>query len=269
MRYAGSALQCKYNSQSIWNDVETVNPVAIFAAELIGTNQSGPNSQLELAISHDGGIIAVGGNDGSLLCIYIFERTGGNNWTQASEGIILVGANTEDSKITSMDMSSDALTIAIGVNRTDTPYSQGYVQIFTRNPDEGQQWIETQQINGSNVDSAFGTTVALSASGSYLAVCAAFEAGNGGRVHIFTRVVETYNLVTTLEQGTGYEPDTQFGKALAIVQNNFSGIVTVAVASPLYNAGVGRTSLFTNETGSYVEKVLTYIGISTGPAHDP
>lgn len=158
-------------------------------------------------------------------------------------------------------MSSDASTIVVGVNLIEG-IGPGYVKIFTMNPDV-IGWYETERIDGVNPDSALGTTVALSPDGVYLAVCAPFEAGNGGRVYIYTRVGDTYNLVTMLEQGSGYAPDTQFGKALAIVHNNISGIVTVAVASPLYLNGTGRTWVFTDETGSYVEQVLSYTGIST------
>lgn len=258
LRYAGSVLELKNNNESSWVNVPTVNPVAILSSELNSDQQVGPNNQLSVAISHDGNYIALGGNDVNFLRVFIFLRNGNNNWISTS---IIIGENVNESKISSMAMSSDASTIVVGVNLIEGN-GPGYVKIFTKDPDV-MTWLETQRIDGFDPDSALGTTVALSPDGVYLAVCAPFEAGNGGRVYIYTRVGDTYDIVTELEQGSGYEPDAQFGKALAIAHNNISGIVTVAVASPLYLNNTGRTWLHTNATGSFVQRVLTYIEQTT------
>jgi len=259
LQYAGSVLQSKNNNESSWVDVPILNPVIVPNGTIFGQDQLLPNSQLSVAISHDGKSIAFGGNDSSHLRVYFFQSLN-NFWNPAGTGIIL-SPNEDLEKITSMDMSSDALTIAIGVNFDYVP-SQGYVKIFTRTPDS-LVWNEIQQINGQDPNSRFGTTVALSADAVYLGAHSPTYAGNRGDVNLYTRVGNTYNFVERLEQGSPSSANAEFGRALAIVHNNISGIVTVAVGSSQYVSGVGRTWLHTNATGSFVQKVLTYIEQTT------
>lgn len=154
-------------------------------------------------------------------------------------------------------MSSDALTIVVGINLIESN-NDGRVEIYTRNINDNE-WNLNETINEQNPETAFGKTVALSPNGNYLAVSAPEEDGGGGKVFIYYRVGNTYNFIQMLEQNTGFRQDGRFGLALAI-NENIAGIVTVAVGSNQYAFFTGRTWLHTNATGSFVQQVVIPTG---------
>lgn len=184
---------------------------------------------LALSLSSDGNTLAVGaygeasnatgigGNQannsaGTAGAVYVFTRSG-STWTQEA---YVKASNTGsfDTFGFHLGLSSDGNTLAVGAygessNATgiggnqanNSANSSGAVYVFTRS---GAVWSQEAYIKASNTEGSdiFGLTIALSADGNTLGVCAGWEdsnatgiggnqadnsAGMAGAVYVFTR----------------------------------------------------------------------------------
>jgi len=163
------------------------------------------NFGISLALSADGSTLAIsadredsnatgiGGNqaDNSAIqagAVYVFTRAG-SAWSQQAY-IKASNTGTSDQFGTSLALSADGSTLAIsadredsnatgvGGNQADNDATQaGAVYVFTR---AGSAWSQQAYIKASNTDAndGFGTSLALSADGSTLAVGATGERSN-------------------------------------------------------------------------------------------
>jgi hypothetical protein len=175
-----------------------------------------------VALSADGSTLAVGApqEDGvrqASGAVYVFARTGTSWAQQAYLKASNVGAG--DSFGTSVTLSADGSTLGIGAPGEDSSATgvngdqadniatdSGAVYVFTRT---GTTWAQQVYLKASNTWASdfFGTSVALSADGSTLAISAPQEdsgatgvngnqsdnsAADSGAVYIFTRTGSTW-----------------------------------------------------------------------------
>jgi len=243
-----------------------------------------------LALSADGSTLAVGANGessaatgiggnqadnsaGSAGAVYLFTRSG-TTWTQqAYVKASNTGAN--DFFGYSVALSADGSTLAVGAfqetsaatgiggNQADnSALSAGAVYIFTRS---GTMWSQQAYVKASNTGTGdrFGTSIALSADGSTLAVGADGESsaatgigGNqtdnsapyAGAVYVFTRSSTTWSQQTYVKaSNTGLY--AQFGESVAL-----SAPRTLAVGAPF------ESSAATGIGGNQADNSATYAG---------
>jgi len=124
-----------------------------------------------LEISQNGKVIIVSDPEfsGETGLARVYQETG-NNWTQM--GTTFTG-NSRDRLGNSIAISEDGLRIVLGASGVPwgTNTTRGYVQTFDW---DGSTWIQvgTDLLNSNNQTIQFGSSIALSADGLYLAVTA-------------------------------------------------------------------------------------------------
>jgi trimeric autotransporter adhesin len=138
-----------------------------------------------LALSADGSVLAFGsGFVNSSGAAYVYRRQG-NQWLferhlQGSE------LGPDDQFGSSLALSGDGRTLAVGAPTDDGPadsrLDDGAVYVFTEN---SGQWTETLLLRDSNSagNEGFGTSLALNADGTVLAVGSANNSASGVGVH--------------------------------------------------------------------------------------
>lgn len=267
LRYRGPSLQVNRDSRIGWVTVPTVTPVIAPQGQvLVGANQKLPIQSNGLSISYNGNYLSTAGvSTSNSLRVWNFERVAGI-WSEIGAGITINSASST-LQINSIAMSSDALTIAIGINVVATD-SSGFIYIYTRQPETNTWTQQGPVLAGSTPTSNLGFSLSLTADGNYLASGAPQESSLDGAVYIYRRVSGVWSLLTKIFQTTAdYLPQTAFGLVVAIAQNSVSNIISVAVGSANYNPSVGSGAawLFTNYTGSFVGQIVFGDGSTTGP----
>jgi trimeric autotransporter adhesin len=147
------------------------------------------------------------------------DRFGGSIALSADGSTLVVGARGEDSA-----------DFGIGGNENDNSRSSaGAVYVFTRN---GTTWAQQAYVKASNTGTSdyFGSSVALSADGTILAVGATGEASSAagvggnqnddsssgaGAVYVFTRSGTVWSQQTYIK-AFNPDPDDRFGGAIAL-----------------------------------------------------
>ena len=135
-----------------------------------------------VSISNDGETLAVGayGDIGGSVYVYNYSI---NSWSQTAKITATDGASS-DSFGTSVNLNSDATTIAIGASNDD---SKGSAYVFNYS---GGVWSQTQKVTAGDgaASDSFGSTLAFSLDGKTLAVGAYRDDDNGsnsGSAYIF------------------------------------------------------------------------------------
>ena len=142
-----------------------------------------------VALSADGSVVAIGawendGNGDNSGQVRLYRNVGGS-WSQIGSGID--GEALGDSSGSSVALSADGSVVAIGAWENDgNGDTSGQVRLY-RNV--GGSWSQIgSDIDGEALGDSSGSSVALSADGSVVAIGAPFNAGNGsfsGQVRIF------------------------------------------------------------------------------------
>ena len=156
--------------------------------KLIGTGTVGPAYQgTSVALSADGGTLAVGGffdNNGT-GATWVFTRSG-MGWAQQGPKLVGTGAMGAASQGTSVTLSADGSTLALG-GITDNS-GAGATWVFTRS---GTSWAQQgpKLVGTGAVGPAYqGVSVALSADGSTLAVGGTDNNFGAGATWVFSTV---------------------------------------------------------------------------------
>ncbi len=211
-----------------------------------------------LALSGDGSTLAVGafweGSDATGIngdqannrkrtsgAVYIFTRAG-TTWTQQAY-VKAANTDTNDRFGSSVALSTDGSTLAVGArneasnatgingNQADNSATEsGAVYVFIRT---GGSWAQQAYLKASNTGAAdfFGSSVALSADGSTLAVGAIGESSNAtgingnqannsilgaGAVYVFTRSGTTWAQQAYVKASNTRDFSAYFGEGLAL-----------------------------------------------------
>jgi hypothetical protein len=155
-----------------------------------------------------------GGTDDNSLAssgaVFVFAHDG-SAWTQqryikpsVPVGMIQFGA--------AVALSGTGSHLAVGVAR-DASYGEVYV--FARS---GATWTEQLRHQSSDPNTAFGSSLALSADGSFLVVGAQRNSivAPGGAVFMFTRTGATWSALSAVLAPANAGPGDNFGNSLAL-----------------------------------------------------
>lgn len=206
-----------------------------------------------LAISADGGIVAIGSdlNNSWRGQVEVYENIGGT-WTQIGEDI--EGENFQDISATSISLSNDGSIIAIGAPRSDgTANNSGHVRVFENS---GGSWIQIGQvIDGVQEQGRLGNSVALNGEGNIIVIGASQNDENGtntGEVKIYENQDGTWT-----QLGGDINGVVEFEDSGSEVALSEDGNI-VAISSPSSNANglhSGHVRIF-----EYLGGVWTQIG---------
>ncbi len=147
---------------------------------------SGDLSGHSVSLSDDGTIVAVGayGHAASTGCVRVYQYSGGT-WSQL--GVDIDGEATGDSSGKSVALSADGTIVAIGARYNDgNGADAGHVRVYEYS---GGAWSQLgSDIDGEASDDDSGSSVALSADGTIVAIGAPYNDGNGpdaGHVRVY------------------------------------------------------------------------------------
>ena len=159
-------------------------------------------------ISSDGNTIAIGapGNDGTATAaghVRVYEWSG-TSWTQ--KGADIDGDTAEDWSGTSVSMSSDGSTIAIGSSGYPaTSGSTGHVRVYEWS---GTSWTQKgADINGEMLGDIFGGSTSISYDGNILAVGAPHNDGSTGNINDNRGHVRVYEWIGSSWEQLGNDID--------------------------------------------------------------
>ncbi|UXD89406.1 integrin [Thalassolituus hydrocarboniclasticus] len=248
---------------------------------------------ISLALSDDGSILAVGAfNEGSSIggvdaagaeqdnaardagAVYVFQRTG-ESWAQQA---YIKASNTDagDEFGRSLALSADGFTLAVGAPRErssatgvggdETDNSSGGVGAVYMFQRAGLSWAQQAYIKASNAGEGdeFGSSVALSADGSTLAVGAYREASSAtgvggdetddslryaGAVYMFQRTDLSWTQLAYIK-ASNTDADDYFGSSLALS----------ADGSTLAVGAWGEASSATGVGGDQVDNIANRAG---------
>lgn len=153
----------------------------------IGSQQQGSS----IALAADGSTLAVGAyRDSNFVgATWVFTRRADGGWTQQGSKLVGAGRVGSSQQGAAVSLAADGATLAVG-----GPYDNGdagVAWVFTRST-EGEWTQAGGKLVGSGLSSSgdsatFGTSLALAADGSVLAVGAPSVAGGIGATWVFRR----------------------------------------------------------------------------------
>ncbi|HSX95610.1 MAG TPA: integrin, partial [Hydrogenophaga sp.] len=211
--------------------------------------------------------------------VYVFTRSGAA-WQQQAYLKASV-TDPHDAFGTSLALSADGLTLAIGVPNEDSTStdpldnsgaSNGAVYVFTRS---GAAWQQQAYLKAFVTDQndSFGTSLALSADGQTLVVGAPGEDSSStdpldnsgsanGAVHVFTRSGAAWQQEAYLKASVPGSHD-RFGTSLALSADGLSLVVGApgedsTSADPLDNSGSdnGAVHVFTRSGATWQQEAF-------------
>lgn len=225
--------------------------------------EANANFGTSVSLSGDGDTLAVGANGeaSSAGAVYVYTRSGGI-WSPQAD-VKALNSAVNDSFGTSVSLSRDGNTLAVGAN--GVAGSAGAVYVFTRS---GGVWTQQGYFQASNAEAAddFGTSVALSGDGHILAVGSDGEdsaaAGIGGdqgdnsafsagAVYVFTRsIVGVWSQQAYIKASNAGDHDF-FGTSVAMSDDG----AALAVGAVGEDSGAGAAYMFTrNLTGLWTQQ---------------
>ena len=151
---------------------------------------AGDNFGKSVSLSADGQTVAIGaryndgnGSDASHVRIYSWD---GSVWNQL--GVDLDGEEAGDQSGTSVSLSADGQTVAIGATLNDGNGNEsGHVRVYSW---DGSAWNQVGvDLDGEEAGDRFGYSVALSSDGQTVAIGSRYNDGNGadsGHVRIYS-----------------------------------------------------------------------------------
>lgn len=218
-----------------------------------------------VSISADGSIIAVGahrngGNGSNSGHVRVYEEVSGT-WTQIGNDI--EGVSSGDGSGESIALSADGSIVAIGAPFNDDGGTvSGHVRIFEN---IAGTWTQIgNAIAGDNTWDESGTTVALSADGSIVAIGAPRHDGNGsdsGQVRVFENVQGTWTQIGS--DIYGLLPGDGLGRLGLSLSSD--GSVLAVGGNPFSTAGgpTGYSMVFQNVSGNWTQIGQVIQGIAS------
>ena len=217
--YKGTVKVYRWNG-TIWNRLG-VN---------IDGEERGDNQGHSVSLSSDGLTLATGANRHNGSGTVRVYNWNGSNWIR--KGGDLDGA-AGDRQGTSVSLSSDGTTLAVGASRHDS--RKGTVRVYTYN---GTAWSQQgSDLDGAATDDNQGQSVSLSSDGMTLAVGAYGHDGRKGTLRI-------YNYNGTAWTQNGSDLDGEVGDQQGISVSLSSDGTTLAVGAPNHDSNKGTLRVY-------------------------
>ncbi|MEM6483985.1 MAG: Ig-like domain-containing protein [Pseudomonadota bacterium] len=236
----------------------TVFPNFLTAFQL-GDSIDGANALdsagISVALSDDGGTLAIGSstnsdNGNQSGHVRVFRLIDGS-WAQLGSSI--PGEQAGDASGSSVAVSSDGLTVAIGSPQNNGNGDlAGQVRVFGF---EGSDWKQLGRgIDGEAAGDRFGETVALSSDGNVFASGAPFNDGGGA----FSGHVRVYRFegATWVQVGLdidGEQASNLFGQSLSLSRTG-STFASGAPQAGNDESKAGRTKVFQRRDGAWMQR---------------
>ncbi len=192
--------------------------------------------------------------------VRVFKLTGGT-WVQ--QGADINGETNGDLSGSSISLSDDGLTIAIGAtSNDDAANNAGHVRVFEYN---GTNWIQKgADIDGEAISDASGGSVSLSSDGLIVAIGARVnDAGGTNRGHV--RVYK-YNGTSWIQQGIdidGEADSDNFGCSVSLSSNGL--IVAIgAYTNDGNGANAGHVRIFEYNGTNWIQQGIDIDGENAG-----
>jgi hypothetical protein len=234
--------------------------------KLVGTGATGSANQgTSVALSASGNTLAVGGNtdNGGVGAVWIWTRVN-CVWTQQAGPLIGSGATGSSAQGTSVALSADGNTLAVGGPGDNSNF--GAVWVWTRDGvgnwnQQGSLLIGTGLLS---LTSREGTSVSLSADGNTLAAGAPGDNSLVGSVIIWTRFDEVWSQQTlTPLIGSGAIAPVQQGAKVSLSADGN----TLAEGGSEYKSCGGAVWIFVRSTGVWTQQAGPLTPVQ--PASDP
>lgn len=207
-----------------------------------------------MSMSADGSIVAVGAkkHDASTGQVRVFERGASGSWDLVGDEI--PGDAPGDEFGSSVDLSYDGRTVAIGATRNDGNGNEsGNVNIFQFDVFEDKWALLGEAIDGEEAGDWSGGAVSISADGSVVAIGAKFAKDQSGErtghVRVFQQQILNENLSwrqmgADIEGGQG-----SFGFSVSLSSDGLA----LAVGAPADENATGRVRVFTFEPDGWAQ----------------
>jgi len=220
---------------------------------------AGDEAGRSVAISANGEIVAVGspknedGNtDGGQ--VRVWEWDGSTTWGQ--KGSDIEGSKNSRALGTSVALTSDGLTLVAGGPGTNNGGKIGFVEVYAFNSD----WSQVHSsINGATADEYFGTSVAITADASTIAV--GTPESTNGDVFVYNNDGNEWSELSSL---TGDTAGDLFGTSVALTLNG--GSYVLAIGAPGHTTNTGRVFVYDSSDGISWTMDDTLDGSATGDA---
>jgi len=225
-------------------------------AQLEGTGASGNARQgTSVELDSNGDTVAIGGraDNGNIGATWIFVRSVGV-WTQQGSKLVGTGYTGTSFQGTSVALSSDGNTLAVGGTRDNS--FVGATWVFTRSgitwTQQGSKLVGTGAISASEQ----GSSVALSGDGNTLATSGSSDNNYIGAIWIFTRTAGVWSQQGSKLVGTGATGQSQQGYSIALSGDGD----TLAVGGNEDDNGTGAEWVFTRSVGVWSQQGSKIIG---------
>jgi hypothetical protein len=225
-------------------------------SKLVGTGATGAAKQgTSVAISADGNTAVLGGPTDNMGAgaVWVFTRTGGV-WTQQGSKLTGSGAVGAAQRGTSVSVSADGNTIAVG-GLGDNSYA-GAAWIFTRTggvwAQQGGKLVGT----GATGTARQGCSVSLSSDGKTLMSGGYNDSTRKGAAWVFTQSGGVWTQQGAKLVGSGSSSDSYQGWSVALSANGN----TAAIGGPNDNTLKGAVWIFTRSSGVWSQQGNKIVG---------
>ncbi|MEA2162402.1 MAG: hypothetical protein QOK37_529 [Thermoanaerobaculia bacterium] len=210
----------------------------------------------DVALSSDGNTLAVGGrgDNNATGATWVFTRNAGV-WTQQGSKLVGTGAAGTSEQGTSVALSSDGTTLAVGGFFDNN--ASGATWVFTRCAGVWTQQGAKLVGSGAIGNASQGYSVALSWDGNTLAVGGYFDNTETGATWVFTRSGGVWTQQGSKLIGTGSEGNSpEQGVSVALSSDGN----TLAAGALNDNSATGATWVFTRVGGVWTQQGSKLVG---------
>lgn len=240
-----------------------------FAQTQVGVDINGESandqSGFTVATSQLGTVVAIGAprNDGNGTDsghVRVYRNTSGT-WTQF--GVDINGDAADDRFGSAVAINSTGNTMVVGAP-LHTSTNNGRVKVFS-NTNGSNYTLVGSAIDGWGNNAAAGSSVAISANGSIIAIGApSFSTGatNRGAVRVYQNISGTWTQIGGTIQGSGVE--LRLGSSVALSSDGT--ILAIGITGNGTSGYPGRVQIYRNASGTWSQIGSDIIGVTNGDA---
>ena len=212
------------------------------------STQNGDSFGIDIALSGDGNRLAVGapgfGNAGGRVSVFDYANSA---WNQYGDSITSDRDNSFLGR--SVALSVNGTVLGVGIPNDDSVFQNGgIVQVYQA---DNANWVQIgSDLAGSTLGELFGWDIALSHSGTELAVGAPFNGDNtlrNGKVDVFRNVNNSWTNIGPSIKGT--QTEQRLGTRVSISSN---GNVVASVSNAVNSSSGGFVSIFQNVNDAFL-----------------